>query len=277
MKLQRPFYLFLLSIPLLALIAGFCNNAGIKSHFYFWELLLDGKTIALMLLYVLLLKPRDLRIEARDRGVFKWSMRRGLGAFLMPVLISGVTLAIGLWARKVSYADPDNASTLLLTTLFDIPAVFIFSVTTVFIEEYIFRGCVLTEFMKSGKPAIGLIASAVLWAAYAAVEVLPLEDFSWMSAALLLVYYISIGVGASVLYAVSRSLWVSYAFRIGVMTVTPMVLSGVTGVTDAFFTTENIFFFGDGIISSVVILVIFIGVFAVALRKGKLSAVVVPA
>jgi membrane protease YdiL (CAAX protease family) len=271
MKSRKPFFIFLLTIPVLALIAGVSNTAGIKTHFYVWELLLEGKTIALALLFFGILKPGVWKTEARERGVFAWSFVKSAGAFMIPVMISGATLGAGLLLKKVSFADPENGATLLLTMVFDIPAVFIFSVTTVFVEEYIFRGYVVTEFTKTGSPGAGLVISSVLWAVYAGVEVLPLDEFSWVSAGLLVLYYIAIGVGASALYGISRSLWVSYAFRIGVMTVTPVLLSGVTGVTDAFFTTENIFFYGDGIIPSAVLLLLFLTAYFVVIKKSSVS------
>jgi len=62
---------------------------------------------------------------------------------------------------------------------------------------------------------------------------------------------------------------VSYAFRIGVLTVTPSVLSGVTGVTDAFFTTENLFFYGDGVITSAAMTIVFMIVYAAAGKRKK--------
>ncbi len=263
---RKKIPLFLACIPMLALASGLCNNAGIKTHFYLWELLLDGKTILLAALFFLILKPGALKHEAQKRGVFTWSLPRVLGAFMIPALIAGITLGAGLLAKKVSFANPDNGATLLLTMIFDIPAVFIFSITTVFVEEYVFRGYVLRELLKSGAPLAALAVSSALWALYAIVEVLPLEEFSWMSAGLLIFYYIAVGIAASGLYTVSRSLWVSYAFRIGVMTVTPSILSGVTGVTDAFFTTDTMSFYGDGIISSC-LLMLFFAVFFSAARN----------
>jgi membrane protease YdiL (CAAX protease family) len=270
---------FLISIAVLAVVAGICNNAGIKTHIYLWELLVDGKTILLAVLFFALrtpgawkrgrLNPGEIYTEARNRGVFSWSLSRTIGAFMVPALISGVVIGVGLLLKKVTYADPENGATLLLTVLFDIPAVFIFSVTTVFVEEYIFRGCVLLEYEKAGKPASAFFLPSVLWAVYAVVEVLPLDECSWVSGGLLVLYYVAVGAGASALYSISRSLWVSYSFRIGVMTITPSLLSGVTGVTDAFFSTENIFFFGDGLISSAAMVLIFTAVFALSIKKRR--------
>ncbi len=269
MTSRQPSFLFLLGIASIALVAGACAMASIKTHFYVWELLFDGKTILLAGLYMLLAKPGSWKTEARSRGVFAWSLVNSVGAFLIPALISGAVVGGGLFAKKVTFAAPENGATLLLTLLFDIPAVFIFSVTTVFVEEYVFRGYVLSEYMKSGRAVAGLAVSTVLWAAYAIVEVLPLEEYSWISAGLLVFYYMAVGIGAAALYRASRSLWVSYAFRIGVLTITPSVLSGVTGVTDAFFTTENLFFFGDGVITSAVIVILFVIVYVAAGKRKK--------
>jgi membrane protease YdiL (CAAX protease family) len=266
MTSRKHFYLFLCTIPVLAAAAGLCNNAGVKTHFYLWELLLDGKTIVLAGLFFAFLRPTEWKTEARSRGVFAWSLLKAVGSFMIPVLISGVVVGVGVLLKKVSFADPENGATLLLTMIFDIPAVFIFSVTTVFVEEYIFRGVVLTEFLQDGKRTTGLVVSSLLWAAYAIVEVLPLDEFSWAGAGLLILYYIAVGCAASGLYSMTRSLWVSYAFRIGVMTVTPSLLQGVTGATDAFFTTENYFFYGDGITTSLILLLVFVSIYYVSTR-----------
>jgi membrane protease YdiL (CAAX protease family) len=260
-------YIFLVCILLLAAAAGCCNNAGIKSHFYVWEVLFDAKTLLLAALFFILLKPEDWKKSSRDRGVFTWSLLKAIGAFLISVIVSGATLGIGLVFKKIAFADPENAATLVLTMLFDIPAVFIFSVTTVFVEEYVFRGCLLSNFLDDGRPVTGLAVSSLLWALYAIVEVLPLDDFSWITIGALILYYVAVGIAASSLYRASRSLWVSYAFRIGVMTVTPFVLSGVTGVTNAFFSTENIFFYSDGIFASTLLIVVFSTIFFVSGKK----------
>jgi membrane protease YdiL (CAAX protease family) len=266
---NKNFYLFLAAIPAIAAIAAACNLAGIRTHFYLWELLLDGKTIAIAALYFLLLRPSLWRNEAQELGVFRWSIVKIAGAFLIPAVLSGAIVGAGLLAKKVGYADPDNAATMLLTLAFDIPAIFIFSVTTVFIEEYVFRGCILTEFDRKGMAGAGLLISSVLWAIYAFVEVLPLEEFSWMTIGILFLFYVSVGIASGALYVASRSVWISYAFRVGVMTIMPSVISGAAGETDAFFSTENIFFLGDGIIASAALIVIFVSMFYIIRSKRK--------
>lgn len=272
MNVRKSYQLFLFCIPILVVIASVCALTGMKTHFFLWELLVDGKTIVLAALFFFIVKPggrqlQKIRKEAQELGVFTWGVLPLLGAFTIPVFVACVPLGAGLLLKKVSFANPDNAVTLLLTMAFDIPAVFIFTVTTVFVEEYIFRGYVLTEFLKNGASTLGLIVSSLLWALYAGVEVLPLDEYSLRSVGLLIYCYIAVGIAASVLYRVTGSLWTSYAFRIGIITYTPIVLSGVTGATDAFFMTENIFFYGDGIISSTVLLLSFIGVWFATQRK----------
>ncbi|MGE5316003.1 MAG: lysostaphin resistance A-like protein [Acidobacteriota bacterium] len=261
MNLRKNLPLYLAAIPVIAALHAAAAAAGIKTYVYLWELLIDGRTVLLAGLLYLLLKPAQWRNDAQDRGVFRWSIAKNAGAFLIPVLLTGLIAAAGLLVKKVQFADPENGTTLALTTLFDIPAIFIFSVTTVFVEEYIFRGWILTEFERSGSAWMGFFFSSVLWAVYALSDLVPLEDFAWTTLGLMALYYCAVGIAASALYYGSRSLWVSYSFRIGVMTLTPLMLTGAAESAEAFFSTENPLFFGDGIIASAALMLLFGGVF----------------
>jgi membrane protease YdiL (CAAX protease family) len=275
MKYQKHFFLYLALIPAIAALAAFAEFAGIKTHFYIWEVLLDGKTFLLGLCFIFLLKPAHWRNDAIEKGVFRWSIIKSAGAFLIPVLLSCAIAGAGLFLKKVTYADPENGATLLLTMVFDIPAIFIFSVTTVFVEEYIFRGTILAEFERNNAAVAGLVVTSILWAVYAGVDVFPLEEFTWTTMGILLLFYCSVGITSGVLFVVTRSVWVSYAFRIGIITITPSILLGVAGVTDAFFSTESNFFFGDGIITSSVLIAVFLAIFFAALHKRKRKQVLV--
>lgn len=251
---QRRFYLFLVSVPVIAALAAAAGTAGIKTHFYLWEILIDGKTLFLAAAYYLILHPTRWRADAQDKGVLRWSFLKNLGAFVIPVVLSCAIAGAGLLMKTVSYDDPDNGATLLLTMVFDIPAIFIFSVTTVFIEEYVFRGTILLKFSENGRALTGVCISSIVWALYAIVDVFPLEQFTWVTMGILAVSYCAVGIASGVLYFASRSLWVSYAFRIGIITVTPSIIAGVTGMTDAFFSTGHPAFYGDGWAASLIMI-----------------------
>ncbi|HLP15624.1 MAG TPA: CPBP family intramembrane glutamic endopeptidase [Bacteroidota bacterium] len=272
--MKSKLFLFLASIPVIAAAAALTNIAGIKTHYYVWELLVDGKTLLLIGAFVLFFRPKNWRNEGQKRGVFRWSILRNIGAFLIPALVAGGLAGAGILLKKVSYADPENATTMLLTLIFDIPAIFIFSVTTVFVEEYLFRGVIVTEFERNGAPSTGLFVSSLLWALYAIVDELPIDEFTWVKLSVLLLFYFSVGIACGSLYFSSRSVWISYAFRIGVLTITPSFLSGVTGATDAFFGTENFYFLGDGIIASALLVTIFTALFFATVVRRKQQAAI---
>jgi hypothetical protein len=145
----------------------------------------------------------------------------------------------------------DNAVTLILATLFDIPAIYVFSATTILIEEILFRGVLVSSFQLSFSPGWGTFISSALWTLWSINEILAVEPITVLILISLLLFFLSLGFLLSALVKKYQSIWPGYSFRIGVMTLTPITLTSQLVESDSFFSSTSSIFIAEGLLISI--------------------------
>lgn len=236
------------------MIFGILNYFEIQTQFYIWEILIDLKTISLVLLLAIFSKRQNWKMGFLPL-IKIWNTYKNFLFFFLPVVLVGVVVIVGIIFNKIEYSAVENTATLILTTLFDIPSIFVFSVTTFLIEELVFRGFIFAQFQKNSSIWYSFVASSLIWTLYSLSDIPPYFVKSDGSQFILIFLYLfSIGFFSSSVYFLTQSIWCSYSFRVGTITLIPLVLTLLSGENDSFFVTEQYLFYGNGILFSSILL-----------------------
>ncbi len=252
------------------MIFGILNYFEIQTQFYIWEILVDLKTLALVLLLAIFSKKQNWKMDILPL-IKIWNTYKNFLFFFLPVIFAGVVVIVGIIFNKIEYRAVENTTTLILTTLFDIPSIFVFSVTTFLVEEFVFRGFIFAQFQKNSSIWYSFVASSLIWTLYSFSDI-PLHFIKGNGSQFILIFFylFSIGFFSSAVYLLTQSIWCSYSFRVGTITLIPLVLTLLSGENDSFFVTEQYLFYGDGILFSSILLSLSI-IFLVYFRgKNKL-------
>jgi membrane protease YdiL (CAAX protease family) len=241
----------------LLMISGFftlLSAFSIPFQFYLWEFYFDGKTLAVAGLIFTLWKRGRISFTADQFVFIRFDWRKNVWIFFAPVLFYALPIAAGYFFKEVSIVPLDNAATLILGTLFDIPAIFAFSVTSVLLEEVLFRGITFHSFRRHYTLRNALIFSNALWTAYCIPEIITIPDLTLLLGGVAGLFFFSLGLFCSVVSLRSTSLWVGYSFRIGLVSLTPILLTSIVAESDSFFTASSPVFIAEGILVSVAML-----------------------
>ncbi|MEW6061055.1 MAG: CPBP family intramembrane glutamic endopeptidase, partial [Bacteroidota bacterium] len=184
---------------------------------------------------------------------FNW--RRSILWFLFPIASYSIVVFIGIVLKEGAFDKFDNAATMIMATLFDLPAVFVFSFTFIFMEEIIFRGILLNSHLSTKKETASAITVSVLFSIYSMPDVFTNDFSSLVIYISLLFYFFSVSFITSFLALRYDSLWVSYSFRIGLLTIAPLILTSYMVESDSLFQTKNSFFYAEGFLFSLLTLV----------------------
>lgn len=244
------------SIFSISIFFGILSHFHLPYQFYIWELFIDSKILAVFLLILFLVRKKAIEIPKIKLLFINWSWKKNILYFFLPLIFYSIVISIGLVFEEVSLNKLDNATTLILATLFDIPAIFIFSSTSVLVEEIFFRGHILNAIMKIRVQWHAILLTTALWVFYSSSEIFGLNEINGLQYIATALYLISFGILCAVLTIKYQSIWTGYSLRIGFITLSPILLTSLFTESDTFFLTESSLLTADGFIVSVLLIVI---------------------
>lgn len=237
-------------IAILSLVFGIAAFLEIPYQFYLWELFIDVRILFLIAYLIFLSARKEINLFPQTLPQFSFYWKQNVAFFFSLVPIYAIITVVGLLFGKVSIAKMDNAMTLILATAFDIPAAFVFSLTSVFIEEYFFRGFILTSFLLKYSNVRASVFSSLLWVIFCLSEIIPTDKIHWLSLLSNTLYFFSMGIICSALFSRYKTIWPGYSLRIAVISLTPIILSSQLVEADAFFRSDSSLFMADGFLTS---------------------------
>ncbi len=251
---HKYFRLTVIVIICISVLAGVLSHFKIPYQFYIWELFIDSRIIALLFLLLFLYKKKSIRITNIKPLLLNWSWTKNIYFFFFPLVLYAVSIIAGILFKEVSLNKLDNVPTLILATVFDIPALFVFSATSILLDEIIFRGIILTTFQKLRSRWQAIILTNLLWVVFCISEIVGLEEISVLKFITVALFFLSIGIFCTVLVNKYTSIWFGYSLRVGFITLSPIIITSLLSESDVFFITESFFFNAEGLIISVLTL-----------------------
>lgn len=211
-----------------------------------WEFRIDGPILACLALAAGVDRRRIIAFRSLLPAVFgrpdwKWVFL----AFVVAFVVTGFLILSGYFLKAVDYQGVDNPATFCLSVLLDLPAIAVFSLSTIFLEELLFRGILSAIFDETESIIPGILASSCLWALLKIAEsesaVGDLRTFPEHFIAL-----VAFGSALCAIASAAKSLWASYTLRIAMTTIVPIFLSGSESDQNSFFVCSSPHFAPDG-------------------------------
>jgi len=243
-----PFFLFLGLVLVVLLGSAAFVHLGLKTQIYVWEFRIDLRSAVFAILCVSFSKWRHAGFEFTKIGMWKWNLRSNILAFFFPFGLFVLLILGGLLFKTIDYQGVENSATFLLATVFDIPATYFFSVTTVLLEEIVFRGFVFSAVMKGKNIFLPSLLASGLWALMCIGGVFQDAGANFRSILFGFVNLVSIGFVCSSLYLSSGSIWSSYSFRIGLIVFSTALLSESPAEANSFFSANTFLFSSNGLL-----------------------------
>jgi membrane protease YdiL (CAAX protease family) len=247
--LRRSLLILLVISALFALLSSY----SIRFQFSVWELFIDAKIVTAAVFFFAAWKKQWIVIAPEHFPFLRFDWRSNTALFFAPVLFYLFPIAAGFTSKNVSLNPLENAATLVLGTLFDIPALFVFSATSVFIEEVMFRGILFRSLRENISVPMALVLTNVVWMLFCLSEIFSVPDITILKSLVIGFFFFSIGLFCSALTAKYNSIWQGYSFRVGIIALTPILLTSFLAESDSFFTTESILFAADGVLVSLLL------------------------
>ncbi len=234
------------------MILGFAAllHLGIKNQFYIWEFKIDLKPVVFGALCYFFNRKFRIGFTLSKIGTQNWNWGTNLLAFFSPFGLLALLIMAGISFKAITYQGVDNSATFLLATFFDIPATFFFSITTVLLEEMIFRGFVFDAVSNEDNFVLASFLSSGLWVLISFADVFKMHNLSVGFVLVGLLNLISVGFVCSALLLSSKSIWSSFSFRIGLMVFSSALLCGKQDETNSFFIANLPSFSSNGILFS---------------------------
>lgn len=247
-KSVRPFYLY---ICISSICFGLLNYFQIQYQFYLWEIFVDIKIMSLLLFLLYIGRKGESSLAENIAELKNWNVKKMFQWFGLPLGFYGIVIIAGIILSEIKFQKPDNATTLILATIFDMPAVFIFSLFYIFLEEFIFRSFVVRSLMSTNGKTRAIFLSSFFWTLFAIPDFVSFAANSFYSFTAVVLYLFVIGILGAVVYLIYKTVWFSYSFRIGTITLAPLCISSLIVESDPFFLTTSVLFSAEGIIISV--------------------------
>lgn len=235
------------SVILVSILFGLLGYLKIPFQYYVWEVLIDLKAASLAAIFIIGYKKRTVTLTAHQFTLLNFDWKRNIALFFLPIAFYAVTIGTGLAFSEVKVNKPDNAVTLILATLFDIPAIYVFSATSILLEELIFRGILLHSLDRAYGLVSSIFITSGLWTLSMASDLSGMENITLLSVCTLLFFFLASGTLLSLLSLWKGNVWLGYSMRIGLVTLTPIVLTSLQNESDSFFETESLLFIAEGI------------------------------
>jgi membrane protease YdiL (CAAX protease family) len=251
----------IISVSIISIIFGILSYFKIHYQFYVWEIFVDLKILSLLLILFWLKRKNLYQFFFDNLHLRNWDVKKNLFWFVFPVLNYVVVIISGLISRQMHIEYSDNAVTLILAAVFDIPAIYVFSATSILIEEIFFRVLLFDSLRAQKSFWFSAIVTSLMWCLFSATEIINLDASTLLEYLSVASYFVATGLFCTIVVARYKSVWVSYSFRIGVVSLTSLILPSLFVEADSFFGTKLTLFFAEGfIVSSLMIVsVYFVG------------------
>ncbi len=244
------FYLLLVSVLFVLLCSEALVRLGLKTQFYIWEFNIDLRYAVFGVICYFFSRKFQVGFNLAKIGIRSWDWPTNLLAFFSPIGLFGLLIVAGILFKATSYQGVENSATFLLATAFDIPATFFFSITTVLLEEIVFRGFVFRAISKKESFVLPALLTSGLWALMSFSNGFQIQNSNLGSIFVGFLNLTSIGFVCSALLLFSKSIWSSYSFRLGLLVFSTALLCGKQDETNSFFITNLASFSNSGILLS---------------------------
>jgi membrane protease YdiL (CAAX protease family) len=244
------------AIVAISMLFGLLSFWKVRYQFYLWEILFDLKVLTILGLFAYFFRRRDFVFDASQLSFFTFDWKRNVVWFAVPLFIYAAVIGAGLAAGDVKINTMDNAVTLVLATVFDIPAIYVFSATSILIEEIMFRGIIVRSYVQTSGVVRSIIIAGLLWTVYMVSDIAGTEIFDAAESAVLTLFFFAVGLLLAALSMSRGNVWFGYSLRIGLVTLTPIILTSRINESDSFFTTPSLLFFAEGMVVSGIIALI---------------------
>lgn len=243
-----------ISVIAIATFFGGLNFLKIQYQFYIWEIFIDLKILSLLLIFFALRRKHLYQFSLENLHLKKWEVNKNIFWFSMPFAVYAVVAVFGIVFRQVQVDDVDNASTLVLATIFDIPAIYVFSATSILVEEVFFRVLLFNILKVTYSFWKAATVAAILWSMFSFTDILSMANLGFITIFLASLNFFGVGLLCAALVEKYRSIWVSYSFRIGIISLTSLILPSYFVEADSLLTTKSNLFFSEGFIVSLLII-----------------------
>jgi hypothetical protein len=268
---QNSFFRTSAAVTLISILFGIFRLLNIPFQFYLWEFFIDTKILTVAGIIILFVKRKEVAFSGDQMRFLSFNWQKNIWFFLLPLGVFLIPIAVGIGVGEVTVNKLNNVSTLILATIFDIPAIYIFTLTSVFIEEIIFRGIFFVSFREKSSIRNAQFLSGCLWVAYSFSEIAAIEELHWSTISTLLLYYFMQHLICSSLVVHYSSVWPGYSFRVGMISITPILLSSLSIESDSFFKTNSSFFVAEGIIVSILLIIISLRILSITSNLTKIQ------
>ncbi len=247
----RTHYLFVVAVTV---VFSLLQYYQIPYQFYFWEIFIDLKIFSLLVFLLFRWKRDNLPFQWESSGILQWHWKGNFLWFFFPAMVLIMVGFVGFILNQVKPENLDNSSTLILQTIFDVPAIFVFSLSSIFVEELFFRSIMFrTQLHHRSVIHSGLI-NAMFWTIYYLPEIISLENKAIHILIFVALFIFSYGFLLCIVMWRNATLWYGYTFRIGLLVILPLFITSNFIDSDSFFATNSAFFNAEGIIFSLVFL-----------------------
>ncbi|MFZ4618913.1 MAG: type II CAAX prenyl endopeptidase Rce1 family protein [Bacteroidota bacterium] len=253
------------------MIFGALSFLKIQYQFYIWEILIDLKVVAMVVLLYAWYRKNEIVFSRSQLSFFSLDWKKNVLLFSVPLIIYAITIGIGIAVSEVKINKLDNAATLILATIFDIPAIYVFSATSILIEELVFRGILLRSFGRQHGLFQASMITAALWLIFMVTDVFGTETFTIELSLVLALYFLASGFLLSSLSLWKGNVWLGYSLRIGLITLTPIILTSRINESDSSFTTESLYFIAEGISVTVIVIIMAVFFYSRAVKLTKVA------
>lgn len=222
----RRFLAFIFLPTLLSLIAVVFN---IPTEFHLWEVPVNVRIFAISGIPFLLDPGRFVLKELSQFGILKWRWKSNLIAFAVPMVFLFIIIVLPqIWGKNV-LDDLGTSPMSMFAVLFDIPALYVFSLLVVLMDEIVFRGFLLGAFRQRGGLVLSIFMTTFVWTLASSEKIFRADDHSLVSVASGFLYLLSIGFATSGIFCHTNSVWNCYSYRIGLQVVSSAIIgSGLT-------------------------------------------------
>lgn len=249
---KKAIPLFISIIIAISLVFVILCGLPIPYQFSIWEVFIDCKDLALVGLIFYFWKNKKFEFIPDD--IKHWDTRKVLISFFFVFVLLSITIGIGLISGYTKVSNIENVFTAILSTLIDIPALFVFSSTTILIEEIFFRSITIRSLSGNSSIVFAVFIASGIWTLFKLPDVLQLDTVTLSIKSVILVNIFSVGLLCSALRFRFVSIWPGYSLRIGFLALSPLMLETLSFESDAFFSSNSILFSSEGILISLLIL-----------------------
>jgi membrane protease YdiL (CAAX protease family) len=249
-----PFSIFLLFLLLISVLSAIAALFGVSTQFYLWEFPVDVKILLFALLLFFFIRKYHWDFDLSKYGILRWYGGQNVLAFISPLVFLALTVTAGYLLKKTTFEGADDSITLLLATLFDIPAVYFFSVVVVLVEELIFRGFIFGIVSREYGIFKSVLISSIIWAVANFDKIAQIRSSSLFDISSEFLNLISIGLACAAIYSRTDSIWPGYSFRIGLLVFSSAMIASDVNETTGVFYTETQALSNSGVLLSFVTL-----------------------